>query len=586
MRALLQNDKEQAAVGQLLKFKDTTGSTIIRMSLKIRTTTTFILAVLMVSFCFIPKTQANVYATNIKLNGGINNVTGSPTNGLNISYILNEPATLGVTVKILSGANPVRSISITGTNAGTLMGTNTIVWDGKSDSGVFVGSGTYKISITAAAAGFTNWTQTSSDNTNTGGYYVFSPRGIAVNTNPKSIYYGRVFAGNAANNSAAKPGDVNGIIKFNADGSLADEGQSSGGYTWIDDSFNDSPHYLRYGQDDRIYALDFTGPGVIVAFDMAVTTNQVVLNQNNYSGNPFFNEIINGTGWGMMDVTDAGTPNGRLWLGDHDAPGGAGVWAWHMTNGVADPADNVGTQAIAVGGALSELPSGDFMMDASSNIFVSQQIADPGDPTQRTMEFTNWNGVTPMTNNTAWQVGANDDGLLGIYDTALDTRLKPTYVALPMDEAPGGIRVLYASNGVAVTNATGQSLTNLDSPNVYFGAAWDAVGNLYGVSSSLELWRVFSPPGTNQATTVAVPTFQSVGVPIPTFTSIVVSNTTVTLQFTDSANLSPSAYTLQSSANPGGPYSLSAVAISQLGTGVYRATTTTGGSTEFYRIKR
>lgn len=529
---------------------------------------------------FGPAARANVYATNIKLNGALTNTTTVQGSGLSISYILNEPATLGATVKILSGATVIRTISLASGSPGTLKGLNTVAWDGKNGSGSTVTSGTYNISVTAGASGFTSWTQTSTD-TNAG-YYVFSPRGLAVNNNPASPFYGRVFVGNAKNNATGTaPGDVDGILKLNADGSLADEAQSSGGYAWIDDGFNDSPHMLRYGQDDRIYGLDWVNAGEIIACDMIMSTNQKVLSSASYASNPY---SASGN-WGTMEVTDAGTTNGLLWLGDNNFPS-AGVWAWHMTNGVADPNDPVGTQVIATGGDLSLLPSGDFMMDANSNVFVSQFRGNAGDVSQRTMVFTNWDRTTTMTTGTAWQVGSADDTMRRVYDTVLDNRNNPTYVALPMGGASGGIRVLYATNGLVVTNASGsQILTNLDAPNFYFGAAFDAVGNLYGASSTIQKWRVFSPPGTNQATTVSLQSVQVV--PVPQFTSITVSGSTVTLKFTDAGNPAPTAYTLLKSGNVSGPYVTVAGAVfTQTGPGSYQATTTTSGSALFFRITR
>jgi hypothetical protein len=549
-----------------------------------------ILGILAANFWHVAATKANVYATNIKLNGATTNAAANPGTGATISYILNEPATRGVVVSILAGSNVVRSISVAGGGAGALKGTNSVAWDGKDGNGNNLAGGIYNISITASATGFTNWTRTSTDSNANTGYYVFSPRGMAVNTNPNSTYYGRVFVGNAKNNfSGSAPGDVDGILKLNADGTFADEGQTNGGYNWIDDGFNDSPHYLRYGQDDRIYALDFTGSGVIVALDMAMKTNKVVLNGNNYANNPFvIGPSSFANGWGMIDVTDAGTSKGLLWLGDNDVPNGAGVWVWHMTNGVADPNDTVGTQAIAVGGDLDQLPSGGFMMDENSNIFVSQLLSDFDNASPKTMEFTNWNGMTPLTNGTAWRAGTNDSTFEGVYDTVLNSRANPLYVAYPISQASGGIRVLYASNGIVVTNATGsQTLTNLDGPNQFFGAAWDAVGNLYGASSSLQRWRVYSPPGTNQATTVAVETFTVTAPPVVVFTSITVNNANVTLNFTGPAGDSPSAYTLQSSASPAGSWAtVSGASITSPSPGVFQATTTTNGPTLFYRLKR
>src|ERR1019366_1653675 len=107
--------------------------------------------------------RANVYATNIKVNGSTNSPTGFAGNNVTIGYILNEPASAGVTVKILSGGTVVRSIAVAAGNPGTLRGANTVIWDGKNNAGNPVAGGDYACSITAAATGYSTWTQTTSD---------------------------------------------------------------------------------------------------------------------------------------------------------------------------------------------------------------------------------------------------------------------------------------------------------------------------------------------------------------------------------------------------------------------------------------
>src|ERR1035437_10413110 len=103
------------------------------------------LALALALTAFAPSAHANVYATNIKINGGTTNVSVQAGTNVNISYILNEPASAGVTVKVLSGATPVRTISIAGGSAGTTRGTNTVVWNGKNDSNADVAAGNYSI---------------------------------------------------------------------------------------------------------------------------------------------------------------------------------------------------------------------------------------------------------------------------------------------------------------------------------------------------------------------------------------------------------------------------------------------------------
>src|ERR1039458_9589037 len=135
--------------------------------------------------------RANVYATNIKVNGSTNSPTVFAGTNLNISYILNEPASAGVTVKILSGGTVVRSIAVAAGNPGTLRGANTVTWDGKNNAGMPVAGGDYSCSITTAAAGYAVWTQTTSDANP--GNQIWQPWGLAVNQNTNSFYYGRVF---------------------------------------------------------------------------------------------------------------------------------------------------------------------------------------------------------------------------------------------------------------------------------------------------------------------------------------------------------------------------------------------------------
>lgn len=152
-----------------------------------------------------------------------------------------------------------------------------------------------------------------------------------------------------------------------------------------------------------------------------------------------------------------------------------------------------------------------------------------------------------------------------------------------------GIRVLKTANGsvVSVTNgATVQTLTNLDDANQYTCAAWDNVGNLYAASTTTNCWRVWLPPGTNQATTLAVATVLVTGSPTPPdITSILLNGTNVTINFTAGTNDAASAFTLISSATVNGIYTNNAASITG-GSGSYQATAGTNGSTQFYQLIR
>ncbi len=444
-----------------------------------------------------------------------------------------------MTVNIVQGGSVVASIT-----GGTNMGLNTVSWTPT------VG-GTFGINIAAAASGFPFWTQISVD-TNSG-MEAYSPAGIDVDKNTNSPYYGRVVM-SCSQTGSGTGAQIDGLYKMNADGTQADEGWY--GYAgYINDDGGDptgvgqmpssggyNPMCIRIGDDDRIYWCDNSAYGAILSCDMLASTNNgylIVIDEgtysdpfvgvsghlggpHNYRNCPEIGDLDNGGGYGIQqfDVTATTTSNAAVWLVDFADSPNWGVWMFHMTNGQSDPADQKGTQAVATGGALTTTSSG-IMVDSNLDVFISQNIGIPGATNQRCLDFKSWNGGVPppegggynyaLSNGPpTWQSGGGTSNLLGIRDTVLDSRAHPKYVALPLstnNSAFAGVCVLSASNGlvVSVTNgATIQTLTNIDMANKYVGAGWDNVGNLYGVSSTAQLWRVWSPPGAGTNTTLAI----------------------------------------------------------------------------------
>ena len=609
--------------------------------------------------------HANVYATNIKLNGSLQTISDPGAAPVTITYILNQSATLGCTVNIWQGTNLVAAIA-----GGTNVGLNTVAWGGTNGFGSNVTSGTYSLSVTAAASGFTNWAQISDDAN--AGNYAFYPKGLAVNNNTNSPYYGRIVLGNAfANGTATNPisGAVilDGIYKMNADGSFADEGGFGyGGYT-EDDAGNVAvgempPNYaavpwrLRISDDDRIYMLDWADEGGIVSFDMLVTSFKIVIDDGGYFGGTLGgphtyenNPDIADIAYGIInfDVTSAGTTNGAVWLCDSDYPNW-GIWEYHLINGQSDTNDT-GTQAVTTGGDLSLVSSGGCSVDTNLDIFCGQ-TRNGENPVYDGMVFTNWNlGVFPpissgfnFTDGTVlgqvgWGYGcgvdstcSTDPGFEGVQDVVIDSRTNPKLVAFPLgagndngtltyvtnitDEfttntttgvittnyttnitfygSGGGMRVLNANDGSIVTVSNGfytQSLTNMDWGQAYTCAAWDNVGNLYGASSTLNLLRVWSPPGPNTNTTTAVAQI-TVSPPPLMITSVASVSTgpgtsTLTLNFTVPGN--PPILTLSVLGSPtlNGTYSpVPGASITGSG-GSYQATFPVS-TTEFFEIQQ
>ncbi len=233
---------------------------------------------------------------------------------------------------------------------------------------------------------------------------------MAVDCNTSSPYYGRVIVGNSYEGFGLSPATSNnyyydGIYKFNADATPADEGNFGyGGYT-EDDAGNLSltnnempsgsavvPWKLRISDDDRIYMLDYSDEGAVSSFDMTATNPFVVVidegtegylssvdSTNSYANNPNFSDLSYGIG--EFDVTSAGTSNGAVWLCNNDYPNW-GIWEYHLTtNGASgfaqsDPADTVGTQAVYAGaGSVMDLvSSGGCSTDSNLDIFCSRPV--------------------------------------------------------------------------------------------------------------------------------------------------------------------------------------------------------------------
>ncbi len=441
---------------------------------------------------------ANVYPTNLRFNGAAANVFVSAVTNINISYILNEPATAGVVINIKSGETILRTISLTSPSAGTLRGTNVVVWDGQDGTGSNVGPGVFTITITASATGYDDWTQISDDNNL--GNYVWEPRGIAVNKNANSPFYGRVFVANSSEgaNPGNASGDTVGILKLNADGSPADESasfwNSTGGWDWAGQSV--SPWKLESADDDRLYVNDLTNR-IVLSFDQTISpaSRRIVLNTNNY---PTPNSILSGP-----FISGSGT-NAQVWMADTTV-GGMGIRRWQIgTNGVVATND-LGTTIVQSGSASDlNLAPYDVAVDRSNAIYTIQQRLSDSDAAYRVFRFPPYAGTVETTAD--WKIGNDDDTMEGASGVAVD----PTgrYVAVSLLGNPqannlnGAARVFNATNGAAVITLSPPASDD------HTDVAWDNVGNLYTTDNLGSAWRTYSPPGTNQATTAAIVTVQ------------------------------------------------------------------------------
>ncbi len=456
--------------------------------------------------------RANVYASDIQLNASLEAGVVVPGGGLNISYILNDTASGGVWVRIFSGTNVVKTFRSDAGQAGTNTGRNSVIWDGVLDNGTNAPQGVYTVSITAAATGYERWTNITDDGTN---FSVFVPTGVTVNKNTDSPYYGRVFVGNGLNGG----GMANGIYKYNADGSPADEGGFSlGGYQWSGNNngynnayANPSPWKMDISADDILYVEDWAGNGVLVSFDQTISTNNpLVLRPDNY---PYPGIYLSGP-----CVRGAGT-NTQFFMADIISVdlGGLGILRWTLGPGGVIAPNDTGTVVVTeTNNSDLTLAPYAVSVDTNGEIYTIQRLWDQtnniNDPYMRVLSFPPYlEGNTPDT-NALWQIGAEDWTLENSYGVAVDPTATLVAVAsrgwggVPDYLYEGGVSIFRAADGGLVTNISQDLEGNTNQECI--DVSWDNAGNLYALDFSDSVWRVYSPPGSNYAKTVAVPIIQ------------------------------------------------------------------------------
>jgi hypothetical protein len=440
--------------------------------------------------------QANVYATDIRLNGSLKMAVILPGDSLTISYILNDTATGGVWVRIYSGTNVIQTLASADEKAGTNAGLNSAIW---SDTPELV-EGVYTVSITAASAGYNTWTNITDDGPY---FFVNLPSGVSVNQNTNSLFYGRVYV---ANNY----GDNVGIIKCNADGSPADEGGfSTGGYGWAG---NGSPWKMAIGADDRLYVDDFSGQGVVVSFDPTIESNnwRVVVGRDNYPAGDTNANLSS------LSVIGAGA-NTQIWMTDAYPYGGsAGIVGWQIgADGVAATNDT-GSVIVPVDQYFLTQEPYDLAVDSNGFIYTMQFLTPNEDPAYALLSFPPYVGEPETMADWAIEMYPT---LLKAYGVAVDPTASVVAVAVVgvdgidniENDTTGGLYLFRATNG--------DFITDLDQTggHGYCDVAWDNVGNLYALDGTKQVWRAYSPPGTNQATTVAAPVIQAYDALLPPY---------------------------------------------------------------------
>jgi hypothetical protein len=374
-----------------------------------------------------------------------------------------------------------------------------------------------------------------------------------------------------------------GILKFNADTSDAEEGSfnSDDGHFWSGGDI--SPWKLAVSADDFVYVDDLANNGDIYRWDPTISSNSLlhVLRQDNQPPGA----VLSGPA-----ITGSGT-NTQIWMVNTNT---ATVLKWSLTPDLVCASNDLGS-IIVTNVAVSNFF--DVDLDKSGNIYACAYVAVSGDPSPRVFRFPAYNpsanGGKPET-NADWAVGSGNDSFAGASGVAVDPT--GTYLAVAF-EGPAGpfsengnTKILWTTNGALAANLDFGLQFQGDANHDDTSCAWDAAGNVYYTDVYFGRWRAFSPPGTNQFTTVALATIQMAGAPPstkPQISGITVATGTVQINFTGSTNDPASAFQVLAAGLVNGSYTLSSnAAVIQISPGVFQASLPVNGPDQYYRIRR
>jgi hypothetical protein len=425
---------------------------------------------------------------------GITNDSGT------VSFILNEPAD---NVKIIF-------------DGGGVGNTNDLGALPKGVASFSLGSHTsWAIHVTKSTA--LAWTQISADTNVYNQFY--QPRSTAVNRNPASPAFGRVYVlenGNSSLGGSTGTGRVinKGIYAMNGDLSDAlgqgNTGLKGGLDTIVGEngtsyflSVNSAydPWKLVVGEDDYLYIPNANNPlGSLARVDANLANGELVLAGVGNTIRSDLHTVVYG-----VKVT------GSLGAGTLSVLGIDGQWPaaantvmrWDVGSGNAGtlPAETVPTQLfVATTGGATEQDS-DLDVHTNGNIFVHIYRSTVNGPTPSLQVFS----------PTGTQLYTSVNGSADAFLASRSIKISPDGSKLAIFRANRQTVILGLTNGVPDLSSSNQVATFTQTGAITSRSVdWDAAGNLYVANNGNELLRVFSPGGSKTAITKSDGTFELV----------------------------------------------------------------------------
>lgn len=441
-----------------------------------RKTTLFVCAAALCLAIGFQRAEANPFAA--ELNATDHGTTAS------LNFRLNEAATT-VTVEIVnSSLAVVRTI-----DAGALaQGPHSVVWDKTNDLSAPVPSDIYTFRVTAASVGYGVWTIISND-ANPANQF-FSPRGVAVNKDQTSPYFGRLYV-------TENPGAVTGgrttvgdglFVLSNDNADITGQGNNaySGGAGFPTSS--SGPYDVAWCADGRLFITDWTdtNSAIWVAEEANLSANFKRLFANSASRDSSGRVLVpTGTAYlhgSLENVTVVGSGAGtRLYTLDEDV--GAGQLLQYDIGTVSE---NYGTTPTIVAPNNGIFPGQNHnaVPDGSGGFWYYQNRS--ADGVGGLYILTHWNGSSYdytsaidspglLSGATGGHCDISDDG-----NTIVGTRSAGFYV-IDVTDAPTTVTA-------SIVPHTGTTVRDI---------VFDPAGNVAVVSNSSERLRVYSPPGAS-----------------------------------------------------------------------------------------
>jgi hypothetical protein len=393
--------------------------------------------------------QATPYASQVTKSGNT------------VSFVLNQNAQ-GLVV-LRNGANPVSP----GTTAGVL-------------SFDMTGYTSYQIIVTGNTT--VGWTQLAADGTDRNFEYPF---GVAINKNPSSTNFGRVYVSNArVGTTGLGRACSDGIYVLRADGAAVTF--ATGGKTWTG---NSAPFKSIVGPDNHLYVADFSND-LAYEFNDDMSAVTALIDASNKTGTGTTAQYVNSI---YVEGTQA-AGNRSIYLvnGDYTDTTRKGMIRYDLLGNAAATPSDTGTQIIGPTAWHGYYPY-DVTRDSAGDWYLTTYRGNPNNAPAIT-KF-NGAGVLPLDDDILWEVA---DWTTYYYAYCLDVNNVAGQVAYG-NNLNGNVHFFDAANGsFKQTLAAGSSIRDL---------AFDIVGNMVTVDNAAEWARFWSPGGYTVANTKSDGTF-------------------------------------------------------------------------------